>query len=34
VARLHRLIGQFPNYNGYRNNNRPTLGLPRFDGQG
>jgi hypothetical protein len=27
VARLHRVIGQFPNYNGYRNNNRPTQPL-------
>ena len=27
VARLHRVIAQFPNYNGYRNNNRPTQPL-------
>jgi carbonic anhydrase len=27
VARLHRVIGQFPNYDGYRNNNRPTQPL-------
>lgn len=27
VGRLHRVIGQFPNYNGYRNNNRPTQPL-------
>jgi carbonic anhydrase len=27
VARLHRVIGQFPNCNGYRNNNRPTQPL-------
>jgi hypothetical protein len=27
VARLHRVIGQFPNYNGYWNNNRPTQPL-------
>jgi carbonic anhydrase len=27
VARLHRVIGQFPSYDGYRNNNRPTQPL-------
>ena len=27
VARLHRVIGHFPNYDGYRNNNRPTQPL-------
>jgi carbonic anhydrase len=27
VARLHLVIGQFPNYNGYRNNNRPLQPL-------
>jgi carbonic anhydrase len=27
VARLHELISHFPNYGGYRNNNRPMLPL-------
>ena len=27
VARLHRVIGRFPNYDGYRNNNRPLQPL-------
>ena len=27
VSRFHQLIGQFPNYNGYANNNRPTQPL-------
>jgi carbonic anhydrase len=27
VTRFHRLIAQFPNYNGYPNNNRPLQPL-------
>ena len=27
VTRFHRLIAQFPNYNGYPNNNRPVQPL-------
>jgi carbonic anhydrase len=27
VARLHRVIGQFAHYDGYRNNNRPLQPL-------
>jgi carbonic anhydrase len=27
VTRYHRLIAQFPNYNGYPNNNRPVQPL-------
>src|SRR5262249_16235418 len=27
VTRFHQLIAQFPNYNGYPNNNRPTQPL-------
>jgi carbonic anhydrase len=27
VGRLHRVIGRFPNYDGYRNNNRPVQPL-------